>query len=578
MFRCSVAKYLSEKLPNNIALTTTLILADRLLSKQEHDSLRISAGCDALVLPSPEEWRLPNRKQKIARRPMQRSKSSLRVHLTIQAQYAAKPTYTRAVTTSLQVEHEMPSAGVLRGLEIWGGVLGALLSCYALLQWRGVLRRGGPQAALLPLLAGSTADAMYFAVWLSTLHALAVEAGSFGLTLPPSAAEERIIRAFVYSAIALKGIKVIWVNWRQCRCDIFFLDWSEYNPPIKVNYGGKCTTIKMCLRFLQRSHRTHTANRGSVRAKDGRGKETVRVGTKCLRCGGVTVDASRFQPKQLELFSPWLESLPSPGYVWSAGCICWWASYSAALLASWVRDRLVPAEAVSRICEGVGLSLLVFEEEYYAHYVHGRNNGSPDVKSMSGPLQACRVACAPQLRVVYKQLSTPGLGALTEGDTRQALLSRFLAAFFERVVGPCARSARIATTILLANPAVKQQCLHCCVSAWRALDGLSWVASERTVLERLLDVEIAVREAGNTSALLYGPDDSTPSYLAVTWWGQEWTLATLDAMVFGCVLLAAGDWLLAALTTLIVWQAMKHSRKWFGDRNLKQNIGIETMI
>ncbi|KAI8439300.1 hypothetical protein MSG28_013133 [Choristoneura fumiferana] len=36
-----------------------------------------------------------------------------------------------------------------------------------------------------------------------------------------------------------------------------------------------------------------------------------------------------------------------------------------------------------------------------------------------------------------------------------------------KVVGPCAKSARIATTILLANPAVKQQCLHCCVSAWR---------------------------------------------------------------------------------------------------------------
>ncbi|KAI8432992.1 hypothetical protein MSG28_013874 [Choristoneura fumiferana] len=35
------------------------------------------------------------------------------------------------------------------------------------------------------------------------------------------------------------------------------------------------------------------------------------------------------------------------------------------------------------------------------------------------------------------------------------------------VVGPCAKSARIATAILLANPAVKQQCLHCCVSAWR---------------------------------------------------------------------------------------------------------------
>ncbi|KAI8431603.1 hypothetical protein MSG28_016092 [Choristoneura fumiferana] len=38
-----------------------------------------------------------------------------------------------------------------------------------------------------------------------------------------------------------------------------------------------------------------------------------------------------------------------------------------------------------------------------------------------------------------------------------------------KVVGPCARSARIATTILLANPAVKQQYLYCCVSAWRIL-------------------------------------------------------------------------------------------------------------
>ncbi|KAI8440847.1 hypothetical protein MSG28_009158 [Choristoneura fumiferana] len=38
------------------------------------------------------------------------------------------------------------------------------------------------------------------------------------------------------------------------------------------------------------------------------------------------------------------------------------------------------------------------------------------------------------------------------------------------VVGPCARPAQLATTILLANPAVKQQCLHCCVSAWRSTD------------------------------------------------------------------------------------------------------------
>ncbi|KAI8429304.1 hypothetical protein MSG28_007801 [Choristoneura fumiferana] len=47
-------------------------------------------------------------------------------------------------------------------------------------------------------------------------------------------------------------------------------------------------------------------------------------------------------------------------------------------------------------------------------------------------------------------------------------VSTFMPSYLQ-VVGPCARSARIATTILLANPAVKQQCLHCCVSAWRPI-------------------------------------------------------------------------------------------------------------
>ncbi|KAI8424122.1 hypothetical protein MSG28_002722 [Choristoneura fumiferana] len=43
-----------------------------------------------------------------------------------------------------------------------------------------------------------------------------------------------------------------------------------------------------------------------------------------------------------------------------------------------------------------------------------------------------------------------------------------------QVVGPCAMSARIATTILLANSAVKQQCLHCCVSAGRVRQPVNY--------------------------------------------------------------------------------------------------------
>ncbi|KOB78608.1 Transitional endoplasmic reticulum ATPase TER94 [Operophtera brumata] len=57
--------------------------------------------------------------------------------------------------------------------------------------------------------------------------------------------------------------------------------------------------------------------------------------------------------------------------------------------------------------------------------------------------------------------------------------------------------------------------LLCALCAWEALDGLNWVASERTIFERLLDVELTSREAGSTSALLYD-DDTTPSCVAMT--------------------------------------------------------------
>ncbi|KAI8421309.1 hypothetical protein MSG28_008340 [Choristoneura fumiferana] len=54
------------------------------------------------------------------------------------------------------------------------------------------------------------------------------------------------------------------------------------------------------------------------------------------------------------------------------------------------------------------------------------------------------------------------------------------------VVGPCARSARIATTILLANPAVKQQCLHCCVSAWIARQPESLMSFRACIVKQTM--------------------------------------------------------------------------------------------
>ncbi|CAH1640419.1 unnamed protein product [Spodoptera littoralis] len=315
------------------------------------------------------------------------SPSSLRVQVSVELSYASKSPLSESVTTTLKVVHVMPEAGVHRGLEIWGGVLGCLLTLYAMVQWRGV------------------------AAWFSTLHALAAEAGTLGLTLPLSNAEERIIMAFVYTAVSLKAVKVAWINFNQCRCDVFFLDCQ--------------------------------------------------------------------------------------GYKWAVATIAWWSSYITLLSSRWVVDRALgsPTAALAKICSSVGLSLLVFEEEHYAHYIHGRGTTS----CVSGGLR----------------------------------------------------------------------------STTQALDGLSWVASERTVFERLLNVELNTREAGNTSTLLYDPDESTPSCFAVTWWGEEWSLATFEAMLFGSLMMATNEPLIAALVTLLVWQTMMRLRRGFGNRNQREKTDIQ---
>ncbi|KAI8425856.1 hypothetical protein MSG28_011620 [Choristoneura fumiferana] len=80
-----------------------------------------------------------------------------------------------------------------------------------------------------------------------------------------------------------------------------------------------------------------------------------------------------------------------------------------------------------------------------------------------------------ELKHPVQMLSRASIAASDYLHTR-FLLNRFSVSY--DVLGPCARSARIATTILLANPAVKQQCLHCCVSAWRVRQPVKLLALE----------------------------------------------------------------------------------------------------
>ncbi|XP_038211400.1 meckelin-like [Zerene cesonia] len=463
---------------------------------------------------------LCNVKKSVAFGVERKQSGSLDVHISIETHYATKSPISQEITTSLVVKHEMLSAGVLWGLQVWGGVLCALLTLYAMVQWRGVVYRGGLQISLLPIISGCVADGLYFAALLSTLHALAAEAGALGITLPLSENEESTIKAITIAVLVLKIVKVAWMNWKQCQCDIFFIDWSEHNPPVSDS---------------SKNNNTYDW-RSVLLAREWMEMQTVR-----RVCPVATITLTLLI---LHILDGWQTYLPnSEGYTWVIGSLSWWSSYTFIFLINWLKDRFFtsPITRLAKVCSGVEMSLLVFQEEYYAHYVHGRSDEGGGSLKISGPLATCRLVCAPQVRIVYKKLANTQYG-LGDNKSNRILLTRFLAAFFER-----------------------------------ALDGLNWVAIERTVLERLLDVELTNREGSNTSTLLYDIDSNVPSCFAVTWWGEEWTLATFDAMLFGCILIATGHVLMATVITLILWQIMKQIRQWFAHRNLRNKTDIEVV-
>ncbi|KAI8427477.1 hypothetical protein MSG28_002010 [Choristoneura fumiferana] len=149
------------------------------------------------------------------------------------------------------------------------------------------------------------------------------------------------------------------------------------------------------------------------------------------------------------------------------------------------------------------------------------------------PYIASRGQCAED---ASKKRVTVQDGKKLQTDDENAL-KQYLVTYGPLSIGPCARSARIATTILLANPAVKQQCMHCCVSAWRVRQPVKLLALEVSHLRPLaLDATDMQMYSGGVlhpsecenvmdhAVLLvgYGEEAGTPYWIIKNSWGTNW--------------------------------------------------------
>ncbi|XP_046393183.1 meckelin [Ischnura elegans] len=161
----------------------------------------------------------------------------------------------RLVSTSFSIDYEQPDGVLMKPIEIWSGILGALAVLIALLQAWSSIRRDSvtlPTSAAAPIwflrclclhAAGRLADAaLIIAVAASlrtfilfkgqsvpyiTLPVVPLETVLTGEDVPE---EDMLIKTYIIVSFSLKCIEILHMLGIQGSMDIFFLDWERPRP------------------------------------------------------------------------------------------------------------------------------------------------------------------------------------------------------------------------------------------------------------------------------------------------------------------------------------------------------------
>lgn len=107
-------------------------------------------------------------------------------------------------------------------------------------------------------LCGHVAVALFSVASLGAMYMWAISRWQHTLRIIlPHTEQQTVFQVFVYVAVPLRSCKLLHQLWRQCTCDVFFIDWERprvYDPMAKGNHHQQLETPSICSTMTTSKH------------------------------------------------------------------------------------------------------------------------------------------------------------------------------------------------------------------------------------------------------------------------------------------------------------------------------------
>ncbi|KAF4527344.1 hypothetical protein B566_EDAN001121, partial [Ephemera danica] len=232
------------------------------------------------------------------------------------------------------------------------------------------------------------------------------------------------------------------------------------------------------------------------------------------------------------------------------------------------------------LCSVANISVFLLTNENYGYYLHGRSahgSADTDMRTLGEQLhreqedlcahrglipgseqQTFEMALPPKMRVFCRRITAPLISAANQPSNRRLISSGNKPGIMWQ-----GNKELIAQAYNSMNHFLAAFFQH-------AIRDLDYEVKEKAFLEKLLDIELSdITE----KAVLFTDDGH--SFVRVLFHGQEFTLFTFDLLLFCCIEMLSGNFLLAIIITALVSKLMVMIRQYGGRRNVARKTLVD---
>ncbi|XP_028416781.1 LOW QUALITY PROTEIN: meckelin-like [Dendronephthya gigantea] len=493
------------------------------------------------------------------------------------------------VRVSFSVNYEMDTSSISQDVKTAAGVLSGFGIIYGLIlvySWR---RRKGIEVIDLPTMLHFVAFAlgslatMYFWVLfgLASLWLIFFKEQDIVYRLLPTSEQENIFRNLLIIAFVFKFIDLVHVISSQTSIDVFFVDWERPRPlPRSTNQGVDAKAPVSVWRTLfigNEWNELQTLRKISPEIQIGLVLFFLKaVGFEHL----CTTDPVRrysvdYTTDYVGEQSHLLRFAVAVLLYMSIAFVQW-------IFFSFIYERFLgdPFGDFTDLCSMANVSVLIFQNKLYGHYIHGR--------SVHGRSDTDMLEMHEQFKREEDDLcGKRGLEPNSDRQTFDVMVTRKFRATYDRFYDPIrtqtqnignapqiqGHSAGVNLSVAVQQTIEAYSSVNRFLSAFidHSLREHDYAVKNKLLLERIFDLELG--ELPQDKAVFYNDDGR--SFTNVFFFGHEWTLLLWEVLFFAIVDYAALNFVLAGVLTYLQSRIVKSIREILGKKNLAKKTLVD---